>query len=91
MGDIDPAQPRDFQAPLRPSVATVPEAIEPIRPFAAFGHETGIESQGLFMIRRHDRHNGGFVEGDQVKGLSELTGKGLFMIAKCLYKNIFMY
>ena len=33
------------------------------------------------MIRRYDRHNGSFVEGDKGKGLGALAGKGLFMIA----------
>ena len=47
---------------------------------AAFRDETGIEHQGLFMIRRDHPHHRGLVELHKVNSGRKVSGKGPFMV-----------
>src|SRR6266567_325077 len=60
--EIEPSSRRDFEPFFRATMAPVPEAIEAIGVLATFGHETGIDDQGLIMLRRDDLGDGGLVE-----------------------------
>src|SRR5918912_2251688 len=48
-------------------MATVPEAIEAIGVLATFGHETGIDDQGLLILSRDDLGDGSLVESDPLQ------------------------
>src|SRR5467141_2970436 len=60
--EIAPSQRRDFEPFFRAAMATVPEAIKARGVRATFGHETGIDDQGLLMLRRNDPGEGGLVQ-----------------------------
>ena len=67
VGDVEPGDSRDFQAFFTAPLAAIPEALETIGVGAAFGDKTGVDDQGLLMLRRNDLGNGCLVEGDKVK------------------------
>ena len=55
-------------------MAAVPKAIETIGVLATFGHEAGIDHQGLLMLRRDDGRDGALVERDPIDvGVSHLA------------------
>src|SRR4051812_17284528 len=60
--EIEPSQRRDFEPFFCAAMATVPEAIKTIGVLATFGHETGIDDQGLIMLSRDDPGDGGLVK-----------------------------
>src|SRR4051794_38957239 len=53
VGDVEPSQSREFETLFAAAMAAVPEAVEAIGLLTTFGHETGINHQGLFMLRRY--------------------------------------
>src|SRR5262245_2382644 len=79
-GDIEPGQSRDFTSFFCTAMAPVPEAIEAVGVLATFGHEPGIQDQGLLMLGGDDCGDGGRVERDPVKASTVPPCKGLLVI-----------
>ena len=67
VGDVEPGQQGNFQAPLCTALRAVPEALEAIGVVATFGDEAGIDDQGLFMFGGDRLAQGRLVECDEVK------------------------
>src|SRR6266702_5479807 len=74
VGDVEPSQRRDFQPFFRAAMTAVPEAVKAIGLLPTFGYETGIDHQGLFMLRRNHRSDRRLVERDKVKVSGVPTG-----------------
>ena len=58
----------------------VPEAVKAIGLLPTFSDKTGIEDQGLFMVRRDHLDNRRLVEGDKVKVSGVPPCKGPFVV-----------
>src|SRR4029453_6122065 len=80
LGDGEPSRRGGFEALFAAAMAAIPEAVEAIGLLATFGHETGINYQGLFMLRRYYLSDRRFVERDKVKVSGVPTGKGSLVI-----------
>jgi hypothetical protein len=61
-------------------MAAVPEAVEAIGLLPTFGYETGVNDQGLFMLRRNHLSDRRLVERDKVKVSGVPPGKGSLVI-----------
>ena len=68
IGDVEPGQGREFPSFFCPAVAAVPQAIKARGVLATCGHKTGVQDQGLSMLRRDGFGDGGLGQRDPGKG-----------------------
>jgi hypothetical protein len=76
VGAVEPSQSRECETLCAAAMAAMPAAVEARGLLATFGHETGINHQGLCMLRRYPLRDRRLVERDKGKVSGVPTGKG---------------